>query len=338
MSNIIPFNKDIPTFTELWQKYWSDEDKPESFTTLLSLDRVNCTVIKSYVDKRLTEALQTTYITPSPEKTIREASMLKLLDELGVNVPKITGFNKDKTAFSMIFIPGDPLMEWMDAHQLTDTEIEHVVKLLISVQTKLKSKKDVILNSFPPYPGHTGNVLLFLSETLKRIADKDWASSTDSLLKRKFIEIVDQLKNRIEAHSKYYQCNDVIYGDFVTRNIIRKPTGSLVLLDPILCIGRRSMDIARFGKSIVVRNIQLFNSKYEIILSTYNELSTHPVLREEVIDMLCIDLLRELSLYLNIPDSQLHRFPVFIKLASRDNLSLYLDKVIPNLFKDRVST
>lgn len=327
---------EVPSFVDLWENYWKDTDKPESFTTLLHIDSKGMIVTKAYLDQRLTEALQSTVVLPSQIKTGREAAMLQILQELEIQVPKILGFNADKTAFAMDLISGKPLLDWMQVNRLTDKDIDNIANLVINTQKKLDSKKDVIAESFPPYPAHTGNVTLLLKETIERVSDHLWAPQLQGEMRTKFKKLAQVLSDRFSENPEYYTADDAIYGDFAVNNIMRGERGNLTLIDPIISIGRRSMDLGRLGRSIIARNIEAFQKYFPKILSKYNEMSNSPVSSTEITDMLCVDLLRILSLLLKIPDDQLSRFPSYIQKISRDKLGLYVDDIIPRLLENGI--
>lgn len=326
----------VPPFDTLWKNYWEEEGKPESFTTLLHVDSKGMTVTKAYLDQRLTEALRSDKVSPSQIKTGREVAMLKMLQELGIRAPKVLGFNADKTAFAMEFISGQVLLDWMYQNELSDKDVYRIANLAVQTQKRLDTKKEVVGESFPPYPAHTGNITLFLNETLERVSDEQWAPHLQGEMRSKFQNLVRTMEGRFSEKPEYYEANDAIYGDFAVNNIMKDPRGELILIDPILSKGRRSMDLGRLGRSILARNIDAFHKYFPRILSKYNVLSDSPVSSQEVTDMLCLELLRILSLLLKVPDDQLDRFPGYIKEVSRDKLGLYVDTIIPQLLENGI--
>lgn len=324
---------EIPTFLDLWQKYWTNHDKPESFTTLLDIDHSKGVVTKAYLEQRLTEALQSNSVIPSPSKTGREADMLQLLNRLQLPAPRVLAFNKDRTAFAMELVSGDLLLDWMLTNGLTAIDVNRISFLAWEIHNALATSREEIATLFPAFPGHTGDVTNLLKETHQRVNSAIWAPDLDSGLKNIFQQLVEKLVVRFSNNAHYFHATDAIYGDFAINNIMRQSDGKLVLIDPIICVGRRSMDLGRLGRSIIVRDISAFNQNFEQIIAGYNSLSEKQLPMEEIIDMLCVDLLRIMTLFLNIPDNQLNNFPSYIYEVSRVQLELYLTKIVPKLLK-----
>lgn len=323
----------IPEFPELWDAYWNDTNKPDSFSTLLNINRKEKLVSKAYVKHRLIEALQSNKPIPSSEKTGREAQMLYLLNSLDVPAPKILGINSSNTVMVMEYIDGSNLADLMIRHELTLADVNNIALLLSNIQAALISKKEEVASRFPVFPGHTGDVTKLLDEVYERTNDAAWAHKMDSTKKQKFRRRVALTRKQFLKKTVYYNLDSPIYGDYAVNNIIRTQDGKLEVIDPILCLGRRSMDLGRLGRSMVVQDIESFNLFFPLIISAYNKQSQFSVDFEEVLDMLCVDLLRILSLFLNIPENLLEKFPSYVTLVGRDKFDYYMDTVVPKIMR-----
>ncbi len=320
----------IPQFSELWDRFEENRDKPESFTALLVTDQRRNLFYKAYLSERLSDALVRQKAVASPEKTRREAAMLEVLNLLNLPSPRYKGMNQGGSVLAMERVEGRIVSDLVDEGEFGKDDVEQIVNLASLVHCVLKENVNIV-RQFLPFPNHTGDINLILEETVKRVNELAWARNINSNLKKKFTGQVKSLRERFSTKKHYQNCIEPIYGDFAVNNIIKSIDGRLILIDPILCMGRRSMDLGRLGRSIIIRNPKIFAREFSSMVAKYNVVAENAVEVDEVIDMMTADLMRILSLFLKIPNDLLGRFPEYIQTVRRHTFTKYVNEIIPKL-------
>ncbi len=117
-----------------------------------------------------------------------------------------------------------------------------------------------------------------------------------------------------------------IWWGFRDENIIATPDDGFEFVDPGLCWGRASMDIAKFCRSILFKTPDIGTRYVGDLICEYEERASCSIPRGEVGNILGIDVLAIMQTYLSIPEESLNQFPPMVRKV-QEEADFYLDIV-----------
>src|SRR3989338_4165083 len=256
---------------------------------------------------------------------VRQLRLLReiLKDNPDVYSPKVIGRNKAVVALE--YIQGEDVSHLVSEKRLDERMIGKISGVLSGLHASLEAKADYIKREFPIPEWHTANSVVCLEKKTAALSERDRNGDFDAGIFSRFTELVRKSQALIEEMG-YRDFPDAIYGDFKGENMIAMPDGRVAVLDPVLCAGRRSMDIAKFGRSLYFNDPSAYAAHFAEFISAYEEKTHRTVNRSEVAHMLGFDMLNSMRGHLLLPQRAASVFPAPVTHV-RDNIMFYLSAV-----------
>lgn len=318
-----------PSFAEVVIN--AEEGQP-SVTNIIHVDNVGLVVFKAFLKKPIStmarEGILRMHAEAAKEKALDETKQLHVLSDLfkdnsDVYSPRVLG--ESLSVVAMEYIQGDDISRRTLRGELKKEDFRKIARVLAIVHKGLAAEADYIREEFEIPEGHTANSIVNFekktSEFKETSGSKDFPGSVFS----RFTASIDKARRVIQTH-RYHDFPDVIYGDFKDENMIAMPDGRIAILDPVLCSGRKSMDIAKFGRSIVFKDVHTYTQEFQDFLREYERQMETTVDRTEIAHMLGIDMLNIIRGYLLIPESLVPQFPPAVKHV-REHIDFYLTMI-----------
>ena len=263
-----------------------------------------------------------------PKATNEVEQLTVLADALADNgalcSPQVLGRSGGVVAIE--FIQGDPLGELISRNSVTKEQYSQIGRGLSELHESFEKMKDSIGSHYPSPPWHSANTITFFDSTAVKLSEQNQRLLEGMGLIDQFLEIRKRAEGVLESHAHYRDFSDLIYGDFKDENMIAVPDGKFAIFDPMICMGRKSMDVGGFLRSILFKNPKAYADHHKHFVDGYA--SSRPDLTDdkEVAHMLGIGLLNMLRAFLTIPEESLHLFPQYVSLVRQRN-AFYFDSI-----------
>jgi len=317
-----------PTFEEVVAH--APQEQP-SVTNIIDVNNYGLVVFKAFL-RETTGAMARKGISRSDaqsqeDRAIKEVEQLELLKQVlqGTDVysPRVIGRNGAVVA--MEYIQGENMSARTLSGQLNEEDFVKVADVLATLHRELPKKADYIRERFEIPKEHTANSVVCFGEKAFRLKKEDRNREIPDNVYERFTSLIQKAHASIVAGG-YGDFTDVIFGDVKDENMILMPDGKIAVLDPVLCAGRNSMDIAKFGRSIIFKKPHIYEQHFGALLKRYRESSQTEVSDREIAQMLGIDMINIMRGYLTIPAQFLTLFPPAVK-SVRDRVDFYLSIV-----------
>lgn len=295
-------------------------DQP-SVTNIIDVDTIGLIVFKVFlkttIGRMAREGMHRRQAIGDDEKAINEVKQLELLSRILHDNPQAYSphvFGRNGAVVAMEYIQGDVLSTLTSRGVLKKEHFIQVADVLAALHTGMEKNAAYVRENFPIPEWHTANSVISFQKKAGQVQEGDWNKEFSPRIFSKFMFLVDKARATIETH-QYDNFPDVIFGDIKDENMIAMPDGRIAVLDPALCAGRKSMDIAKFARSIIFKNPSLYSQFFPDLLQKYRETMTELTSDEEIAHMLGIDMLNIMRGYMQIPERVISQFPPVVHSA-----------------------
>lgn len=305
----------IPTFDEIVSRASAHQ---ASVTNLVHIDVAAGVVFKAFLSTTngvmMRSGIPRSDARGEEAHAINEAEQLVLLkrilhDVKDVYSPQVLGRNGAVLAIE--YLNGIEMSALTAQGNLTKDDFVKIARVLATIHQRLATEAPYIREHFPIPKKHTANPIVCFEEKTSRLREQDW-KETPQLIARRFSALVEKAR-AVSVQSSYHIFPDAIFGDAKDDNMITVPDGRIAVFDPALCAGRLSMDIAKFARSILLKNPTAYRAHFQNFLSAYYEHMGGSPDEGEIAHMLGIDMLNIIRGYLQTPESLLSAFPPVVR-------------------------
>ncbi len=225
----------------------------------------------------------------------------------------------------MEYIQGEEISELTLKRFLNKQDFLTIADVLSIIHAEFARNAAKIKGKFNIPESHTANSIVSFEKRTSQFHHEHRNSGLRPELFGRFTSLIERAhKIIVENNDTYHDHSDLIYGDFKDENLIKMPDGRIALIDPTICAGRHSMDIAKFARSILFKNPRAYARNFQDFLKRYQEKTGNIINEREVANMLGIDMLNIMRSYLLIPEKQVLVFPPTVRNV-RQHAKYYLD-------------
>ncbi|MFA7681955.1 MAG: aminoglycoside phosphotransferase family protein [Candidatus Peribacteraceae bacterium] len=302
-----------------------------SVTNIVLDDGPDNPVVKIVLEKPLgfvaRRPAKSQHLALSPQKADREVAVLNILHKRGIRTPQI--IDQHGGVIVMEFISGQRLSEKTLDNSINDIDLQITASNLARIHTVLDDAEPELT----AYLDDDANIVVnFNKKTVPVLNDPDFTLLPVEQ-QEQFADLTERVKALLQRNTQYEEATNIVYGDWKDENIIIDSDKKLSVLDPWICRGRPSMDIAKFGRALLFKNIQAFKDHFSTFVDAYQFSSGKEIPCRELLSMLAIDLINNLRSYLLIRQDAIGQFPDFVKDV-REHSSIFLRGIIPTLLDE----
>lgn len=256
--------------------------------------------------------------------------MLNALRERGISTPKIIGV--DGGVIFMEFMQGQILSERTEEDNLNDHDLQLTASSLAEVHAALE---DAHVELREHLDEDANVVVNFRKKTIPILDDADFLS-LPAAQRAQFESLVRRIEKLLSRNTQYEEDENLIFGDWKDENLIHSSPDRLSILDPWICRGRPSMDLAKFGRGLLFKNFRAFKDHFFPFIIAYQASSKREIPYKEIVSMLAIDLINNLRGYLLIQEELIEQFPDFVRNV-RQSADIFLGGIIPTLLDEAMT-
>src|SRR3989344_4509438 len=305
-------------------------DQP-SVTNIVHIDDGGLVVYKAFLNKAMAVLSRENKSRWDAEddtgKAVNEVEQLAVLAKALANnttlcAPCVLG--RSDAVVAIEFMQGDNLGELVSRNAVSAAQYRQIGRGLYELHEALAKTKDGTETQYPSPIWHSANTITFFDSTAVKLSEQNQRALEGLGLLERFLEMRRKAEDVLVNNSHYRNFSDLIYGDFKDENMIAVPTGKFAIFDPMICMGRRSMDVGGFLRSVLFKNPQAYADHHRHFIEGYTPDHGGPVYEKEIAHMTGIGLLNMLRAFLTIPAESLHHFPPYVNSVRQRN-AFYFD-------------
>ncbi|MDO8552178.1 MAG: hypothetical protein Q7S01_01460 [bacterium] len=309
-----------------------------SITNIIHVKNTGLVVFKAFLKKSLSTMARSKIPRANAlydeKRAVSESAQLALLGDIFKNsadvyVPRVLGHSR--SVIAMEYIQGEDISELTFKRFLNKHDFLAIADVLATIHIEFARNAEKIKGKFNIPESHTANSVVSFEKRTSQFHHEHRDNGLKQELFDRFTSLIERGRQVIaDNHEAYHDYRDLIYGDFKDENLIKMPDGRIALIDPTICAGRNSMDIAKFARSILFKDPTTYTKHFHDFLRRYQEQTDTVVNEREVANMLGIDMLNIMRSYFLIPEKQVLVFPPTVRNV-RQHAKYYLD-FIDNVF------
>jgi len=303
-----------------------------SITNIIHVKDTGLVVFKAFLHKSLSTMARSNIPRASAlydeRRAESETTQLGVLRDIFKNsadiyVPKVLG--RTHSVIAMEYIQGEDISEMTLKRFLSKQDFLTIADVLATIHTEFAKNSANVKGKFDVPEEHTANSIVSFEKRTSKFSNEHKTSSLYPEIFQRFTSLIERARQVIaDNHDTYHDYPDLIYGDFKDENLIKMPDGRIALIDPTICAGRHSMDIAKFARSVLFKNPRAYARNFQDFLKRYQDQTNTTVNERGVANMLGIDMLNIMRSYLLIPEKQVLVFPPVVRNV-RQHARYYLD-------------